>query len=306
MARRRHRAPVPDTHRAPAPDEHRAPAPDEHRAPATDRRPAGPVARTVSGLGEVLITLGLVALLLVVYEVYWTDVVSAGKQADAQQALDQQWDGDAPTVGNGRTARGDLPLGQGFAKLYVPTFGSDYEFTVLEGTDAASLEAGPGHYVGTALPGEPGNFAVAGHRVGKGAPFNDLDQLRSCDAVVVETRTDYDVYRVLPMADEVSGWATGAGTRASCAARDGSTAVAPLPAPYADVVGQEVVLPSDGAVIDPVPGSSSAEVPADAQRLLTLTTCTPKFSASQRLIVHAVLVRTAPKTAGPPPELTGG
>ncbi|GAB2910325.1 hypothetical protein GCM10027047_05670 [Rhodococcus aerolatus] len=278
-----------------------------HRPPPPP--PAGRGARAVSAVGEVLITLGLVSLLLVVYEVYWTDVISAGKQADAQQALDQRWADDAPTVpaGNQRTARGDLPLGQGFAKLYVPAFGSDFEFTVLEGTDDTTLESGPGHYVGTALPGDPGNSAIAGHRVGKGAPFNDLDLLRSCDAVVVETRTDYVVYRVLPMADEVAGWATGAGTRPGCTGGPGATPVAPLPAPYQAVVGQQVVLPSDGDVIAPVPGDVAATPPAGGEaHLLTLTTCTPKFSASQRLIIHAVEVRSTPKSAGPPPELAAG
>lgn len=278
-----------------------------HRSPPP--RAAGRGARAVSAVGEVLITLGLVSLLLVVYEVWWTDVVSAGKQADAQQALEQSWAQDAPTVpaGNQRTSRGDLPLGEGFAKLYVPAFGSDFEFTVLEGTDDTTLESGPGHYVGTALPGDPGNSAIAGHRVGKGAPFNDLDLLRSCDAVVIETRTDYVVYRVLPLADEVAGWATGAGTRPTCTGEPGATPVAPLAAPYEDVVGQEVVLPSDGDVIAPVPGDLAATPAPDQEaRLLTLTTCTPKFSASQRLIVHAVQVRSTPKSAGPPPELAAG
>ena len=277
-----------------------ATAPRHHRAPGR-----GPGSALVSLLGELLITLGVVSLLLVVYEVYWTDVISAGKQADAQQALEQRW-ADDPTVGGTRTTRGGPPLGEGFAKLYVPAFGPDFEFTVLEGTGSAALEAGPGHYVGTALPGEPGNVAIAGHRVGKGAPFNDLDLLRSCDAIVVETRQDYDVYRVLPMADEVAGWAGGAGARPDCAGADGSTPVAPLPAPYDGVVGQQVVLPSDGEVINPVPGSTDTAVPPDAARLLTLTTCTPKFSASQRLIIHAVLVRSAPKSDGPVPELAAG
>ena len=40
------------------------------------------------------------------------------------------------------------------------------------------LVEGPGHYVDSAMPGEQGNFALAGHRVGKGSPFLDLDQLR--------------------------------------------------------------------------------------------------------------------------------
>jgi len=57
------------------------------------------------------------------------------------------------------------------------------------------------------LPGEQGNFAVAGHRVSKGSPFNDLGLLNSCDAVVVETQDDWFVYRVLPMAEQESTWA---------------------------------------------------------------------------------------------------
>lgn len=40
---------------------------------------------------------------------------------------------------------------------------------------------------------------MAGHRVGKGAPFNDLGALEACDAVVVETKQEWVTYRVLPM-----------------------------------------------------------------------------------------------------------
>ena len=53
------------------------------------------------------------------------------------------------------------------------------------------------HRVPTA--GGGGQFAVAGHRVGKGAPFNDLGNLKACDAVVVETQNSWEIYRVLPI-----------------------------------------------------------------------------------------------------------
>ena len=79
---------------------------------------------------------------------------------------------------------------------------SDYHFTIVEGTNDADLEKGPGHYVGTALPGQVGNFAVAGHRVGKGEPFLNLDQLQPGDAVVIETVTNWYVYTVLGDADD--------------------------------------------------------------------------------------------------------
>lgn len=187
----------------------------------------------------------------------------------------------------------------------MPSFGSDYHFTVLEGTRAATLEAGPGHYAGTALPGEPGNFGVAGHRVGRGAPFNDLDQLRSCEAVVVETASSWFVYRVLPLAGE-----TPVGVPACTASSTPVTVPAGI---YGGLVGRETVEPSDGGVIAPVPNHPDAAItPPDLRALLTLTTCTPKFSASQRMIIHATLVRTMAKSGGavpllhllPPPRVT--
>jgi sortase (surface protein transpeptidase) len=258
--------------------------------------------KAVRGFGELLITAGLVVLLFVVYEVYVTDLMSAGKQDDVTAALDDQWG--ANTVdGAQREAKYELIEGSAFAKIYIPVFGPDYKFSIVEGTTDADLEVGPGHYVGTALPGEPGNFSVAGHRVGKGSPFNDLDLLNSCDAVVVETQTAWFVYRVLPMEGEEQGWAEGKGRSEKCAN------VAPMadPAqpdggPYARTVGQEIVSPKQGEVIDPIP-YFEGEVPVTQQAsLLTLTTCHPRFSDKQRLIVHATLVKQWEKNPEKPTE----
>jgi sortase (surface protein transpeptidase) len=253
---------------------------------------SGGVRTVIRGVGEVLITLGLVVLLFVFYSVYVTDWFSAGKQRDATAQLDEQW----------RNPRGSLdhPLeGDGIAKLYIPSFGSDYAFTVLEGTGADTLAVGPGHYSGTALPGRPGNFAVAGHRVGKGSPFNDLGLLSSCDALVVETIDQWFVYRVLPLAEEVDDWAAGRATAPQCAG------VGPLPRPYTDVVGKEIVLPSQTEVIATVPGQPDLAPGAGAAKLITLTTCHPQFSARERLIVHGVLVAAYPKVAGKRPAELG-
>lgn len=263
------------------------------------------VRTAVRGLGELLITAGLVVLLFVVYEVYVTDLVSAGKQRDATAALDDRWtapDPD-PVEQQERVEHFEgLAEGSGFAKMYVPALGSDYSFTILEGTTEKTLEIGPGHYADTAYPGRPGNFAVAGHRVGKGAPFNDIDLLNSCDAIVVETRFNWFVYRVLPKKNEVGGWANGRGADPRCAA------VSPLGAPYDQVVGQQIVNPKNGGVIAPVPGMPGAEINVGGQvTLMTLTTCHPQFSDRERLIVHAVMVKNwAKNPAHPefrPPEL---
>jgi sortase A len=294
-----------------------------HDRPPAGARPSrhrGDRVRTiVSALGELLITLGMVVLLFVVYELYWTNLVSADKQSGATSALDQQWStGQDPTIattgdGQTRTGQGSVPLGQGFAKLYVPSFGSDYQFTVVEGTTQDDLAIGPGHYVGTALPGQPGDFAVAGHRVGQGAPFNDLDLLQSCDSIITETADTWSVYRVLPMSQEVAGWSTGKGASdPRCAGTTGAdVAVGPLGGAYSGVVGREIVDPSQGNVIAPVPGNAAiTPTGADEASLLTLTTCTPRYTANQRLIIHAVLVKKYPKSGSAPgvkpPEMTAG
>lgn len=244
----------------------------------------------VRGFGELLVTLGLVVLLFVFYEVYVTDFFSAQKQADATAALDEQWARPPATAPAGPPVEGD-----GLAKLHVPAFGPDFVYTVLEGTGEETLSVGPGHYVDTAAPGVDGNFAVAGHRVGKGAPFNDLHLLESCDALVVETRQDWFVYRVLPMSDEVTGWPAGRGAEPQC------RGVVPLPGSYSAVVGQEIVAPSQGEVIDTVPGLPGVEPPPDQRAaLITLTTCHPRFSARQRLIIHGSLVAQYPKNPDDP------
>jgi sortase (surface protein transpeptidase) len=285
-------------------DEEKAAEPPKRTAPAD-----GPVRKTVRGIGELLITSGLVVLLFVVYEVYVTDLISAGKQNEATLALDDSWKADEGSntvqpVDPQRQAKYDLVDGKAFAKMYIPSFGPDYHFSIVEGTTDKNLEVGPGHYVGTALPGNPGNFAVAGHRVGKGAPFNDLDILGSCDAILVETQTNWVVYRVLPMPSEEAGWAEGKAKSKKC------EKVAPLKdlnnpggSPYAKTVGQEIVSPTQGEVISPVP-HFSGELPPTAQQvsLMTLTTCHPRFSDRQRLIVHAVMTQFYPKPAGFVPE----
>jgi sortase A len=252
---------------------------------------ADPVRMTVRVLGELFLTVGVVMLLFVFYEVYITDWSSAQKQHDATTKLDDTWH-------NGRGLVDRPVQGAGFAKMYVPAFGPDFVFTVLEGTDSATLTSGPGHYVGTASPGQLGNFAVAGHRVGKGSPFNSLDLLSSCDAIVVETADHWYVYRVLPLQGESGGWAAGKGKQAQC------KGVEPLSGRYANVVGKTIVLPSQVQVIAPVPGQPGH---TPTSRLITLTTCHPQFSASQRLIVHGVLVASYRKEAGErPAELATG
>lgn len=208
------------------------------------------------GVGWVLLGAGAVLALYLVYSLYWTGLETSGHQRD----LLEDWNLEVGSV-EGRLADavedGPAPLaeaapavGDAVAALQFRRPGEDAPIIleepvfVVEGVTADALRAGPGHYRGTALPGESGNFAVAGHRTTYGAPFFDLDQARVGDEVHVTDR---------------------AGTRW-----------------VYDVVESKVVAPDDTSVLAPHPLGPDTPV-------LTLTTCHPRFSNRERLIVVASL-----------------
>ena len=148
-------------------------------------------------VGELMLTAGVLLLLFAFYESYWTNIASGHLQEEANETLQEEW--------HNPRGQGQAPkLGEAFARLYIPAFGSDFAFAVLEGTNEDDLLRGPGRYTDTQMPGELGNFAVAGHRVGKGAPFNDLDNLQTCDAIVIETSTEWITYRHITLPGDVS------------------------------------------------------------------------------------------------------
>jgi sortase A len=72
----------------------------------------------------------------------------------------------------------DIVLGT----ITIPRIGLDTH--LQQGIALAAIDLGPGHWPGTAMPGELGNVVVAGHRVTHTHPFRDLDQLRPGDPVV--------------------------------------------------------------------------------------------------------------------------
>jgi len=85
-----------------------------------------------------------------------------------------------------------------FALLYVPRMRETAWGTpILTGVADEQLNRGVGHFPTNSLPGEDGNFALAGHRMTHGKPFTDIDKLQAGDEVIVETRDKYFVYRLV-------------------------------------------------------------------------------------------------------------
>ncbi|MEU7586456.1 class E sortase [Micromonospora sp. NPDC049230] len=213
--------------------------------------------------GEILITFGLVVLLFAGYEVWGKSAIVDAHQNDLTNQLAEQWGPtDDPTVvPSARPAGKPSPpvRGKPLAGLYIPKI--DKNLVVVEGVTQEDIRYAPGHYPTSAMPGQVGNFSVAGHR--NRATFWRLDELGEGDAIVVESKTDWYVYRVSQ---------------------------------------SRIVRPTQVEVVAPVPGEPNKK---PTKRMLTLTTCNPKWDNYQRLIIHAELDRTQPKSAGRPAELGG-
>lgn len=238
-------------------------------------------------IGELLLIIGLLLGSFAFYESFYTNISSGRLQDQAATQMEQQWDQQRLNPREKHVPE----LGSAFARIYIPKFGSDFHFAIVEGVTDADLEKGPGRYTETQMPGEVGNFAVAGHRVGRGAPFNDLGALQTCDSLVIETVDTWHVYKVLPTAagDDMGG----------CLSQP--TAEAVSSGEYASIEGRHITTPDDVGVIQRIPSSTSQT--AATLPMITLTTCHPQFSNAERMIIHGVLEYSLPKSEGTPVEL---
>lgn len=227
--------------------------------------PLGPLRRTVRETGLALITLGVVVLLFVGYQLVGTNITEAHDQASLARQFDAAIAAHSTSTTvpapHPRTTQAtaapeilpSVPPGGAIDHLVIPKIKLD-KF-VVEGTSEDSLRRGPGHYTGTPLPGQMGNAAIAGHRTTYGAPFFELNEMAAGDPIYI---TDLDNHT----------WV------------------------YKVSQPPQVVSPDDVAVLDPTPFAQ-----------LTLTTCNPRFSATSRLVVFARLVgRAMPVTAPAPAQ----
>jgi len=159
-------------------------------------------------LGELLITGGVLVLLFLGWQLWWNDAVMAAAQSRAAESISRTWTEDvkpdpapapAPDTGYGDPVVGTAPEdGQAFAVLYVPRFGSEYRRTIAEGVGTNVLnspDSGIGHYPGTQMPGEVGNFAIASHRSANGGGMHVINELQLGDAIYVQTADGYYTYR---------------------------------------------------------------------------------------------------------------
>ncbi|WP_329119985.1 class E sortase [Streptomyces sp. NBC_01465] len=213
-------------------------------------------------IGEIFITLGVLMLLFVTYQLWWTNVRAHQEANQATHSLQDDWS-------KGKKAAAFEP-GQGFAILHIPTL--DVVVPIAEGVSKSKvLDKGMvGHYdsgsLKTAMPSaKTGNFALAGHRNTHGEPFRYINHLKKGDKVVVETQDDYYTYEISSSLPQTS--------------------------------------PSNTSVIMPIPTGSGFTKPG---RYISLTTCTPEFTSTYRMIVWGKMVDERPRSKGVPSWLPGG
>ncbi|PPF81603.1 hypothetical protein C5E07_15195 [Pseudoclavibacter sp. RFBJ3] len=180
-------------------------ASQQHRSPS---KPTGSKPRrrlSIIGVsGEVLMTLGVVVLLFVGWKYWLNDLIVGDEQNQAGQELSQVLaDGgeEATTVTTTDPAIG-IPISSAptvtnerFAILYVPTWGADYARPIAQGIEQHEvLDNNIGHYPDSQMPGEVGNFAIAGHRLAYGASMQKIHELQLGDELVVETADGWYTY----------------------------------------------------------------------------------------------------------------
>ncbi|MCT9819452.1 class E sortase [Microbacterium sp. W1N] len=267
-----------------------APSRRDRRRGRPSPRSGGPAPRrrvsVVGVIGELLITVGVVALLYVAWQMWIGDWIIGSQKTAEATALSQSW-AQEPTTAPAtpspdasatpqpdETGAAEVPVpvlaepahGDQFGVMHVPRFGPTWQFTIASGvTRKDILDQGEvGHYPDTQMPGELGNTVYAAHRWTSGAPFDPIDRLVVGDAIVVETQDGWYTYRFRTL---------------------------------------EYVQDTQVDVLAPVPQEVGTSPDG---RYLTLTSCAPKFNMLERIIAYAMFESFTPRTDGPPASLTEG
>lgn len=147
-------------------------------------------------VGRIFLAAGTLLALFVAYLLFGTNLSESHNQNALASQFKAQEARARAAAAHGQSAATSVLPGYAIGVIRIPAIG--LEKYVVEGTNDADLQKGPGHYPGTPLPGQPGNAAIAGHRTTYGAPFYNLNELKPGDPIYFTgpsgTVTTYDVF----------------------------------------------------------------------------------------------------------------
>jgi sortase A len=215
------------------------------------------VRRLLRAAGWTFIAMGCFVLYFLVYQLVGTDLITNREQSDLQRNLAREWAGPVSAAPAERGA-GALPvpqapaIGKALGVIQIPKI--NLKKVIVQGANPEQLALGPGHIPSTVMPGQPGTFAVSGHRTTHGRPFYNLNELAKGDTITIVTRYAIYTYRVSHF---------------------------------------QVVAPTAVEVLNNVRGPAGKP-----KAQIVLTTCNPRFSAAQRLIVFGDLATSVANTEG--------
>lgn len=238
---------------------------DEEPAPPSRKPSLG--SRVTAGIGELLITCGVLVALFLVYELWWTDITAHRVAQQNIRVLEREWQQSPALVPSTGPSTAFKP-GQGFALLYIPKFGQGWRVEIMQGVSEQQVldKGAAGHYPNSAMPWtKDGNFAIAGHRDTYGSVFHDLNQLAPGDLVYVQTATEWYTYRIDKGVPSTSKY--------------------------------------NVSVVNPIPANNGVPVYSGAGRYITLTTCTPVYTSDYRLIWWGHMVSSQSAKSGVPASL---
>jgi sortase A len=163
--------------------------------------------RVVGVIGKILIAAGVVLLLFAAYQIWGTSFQEGHTQnalrstlekesqnAEVKHALAEADALDRLPTGPAKVAPTTAAPAEGkpVGEIRIPVIGINQ--VVVQGVATQDLRKGPGHYIGTPLPGQAGNSAIAGHRTTYGHPFYNLNEVKPGDSIVLTTFQGIFVY----------------------------------------------------------------------------------------------------------------
>ena len=134
-----------------------------------------------------------ILLFLVVGSFLYGKFFTPMSEGRAQTLLEKEF---VPALLNGVAPVG-YPIETGTSVAVLEVKDIDLRRVVVEGTKAEDLAKGPGHLVGSAIPGQPGTSAILGRSNRYGSAFARLDELKAGQVATVTTAQGEHTYEII-------------------------------------------------------------------------------------------------------------